>query len=263
MVLEKLISLRTARRSPLAMFIVGDVVSIVCLLISFIVFPDSVGLFTTVLITFAMLPFMVDLIRYEEAETEEEIQSRKRMNLLQRHSDILSIYAAFFAGMIVALTVVFIMLPEPIVEKIFQDQINEINIIRGRLVFLGTFERIVVNNISVLAISFLFSFLFGAGAIFILAWNASVLAAAIGLAARAFGGIKGLPAAVLVFLPHGSLEILAYFIGAIAGGLVSAAVTRKRSKQFWGIVKDSFTLMAVSIILLLMAGGIETMAIHL
>jgi len=144
------------------------------------------------------------------------------------------------------------------VEQIFKDQITEIEIIRGGFLSMGLFQRIVLNNVSVLLISFLFSFLFGAGAIFILSWNASVLSTAIGLAAKTIGGVHGLPLAVLIFFPHGSLEILAYFIGAIAGGLVSAAVTRKRSKYFWHVVRDSLMLVAIAALLLLVAGVIET-----
>jgi uncharacterized membrane protein SpoIIM required for sporulation len=263
MVLEKLVSLKTAVRRPLIMFIVGDVVALVCLTVAFLVFRESIGLFTTLLITIAMTPFMVDLMTFEEARAEEELEKRRQMNLLVRHKDVLTIFAAFFGGVILALSIVFIMLPETIVMQLFQDQINEINVIRGNIVFLDTFERIVINNISVLMLSFLFSFLFGAGAIFILSWNASILATAIGMAAKTLGGFTALPIAVMVFFPHGSLEILAYFIGAVAGGLISAAVTRRKSRQFWFIVRDSLILIGVSIGVLLIAGGIETAAMSI
>ena len=258
MVLEKLISLRTAIKNPLAMLIVGGLVSLSCLVISFIVFSESVGMFTTFLITVAMAPFMVKLLQWEEAETEQEIAKRTDKGFLVRHNDVLMVYTAFFIGMILSMSIVFIMLPEPIVEQIFMDQINEIELIRGDFLSLDIFQRIILNNVSVLLISFLFSFLFGAGAIFILSWNASVLSAAIGMAAKAIGGMHGLPLAVLIFFPHGSLEILAYFIGGISGGLVSAAVTRRRSRYFWIVVRDSMKLVAVAVILLLMAGVVET-----
>jgi len=258
MVLERLISLRTAVRNPLAMMIVGGLVSLSCLIISFLVFSESVGVFTTFLITITMTPFMVNLLRWEEEETEQEIAKRKDMNFLSRHKDVLMIYVAFFVGMILSLSLAYIALPSETVEQIFSDQINEINLIRGQFLSMGLFQRIVLNNISVLLISFLFSFLFGAGAIFILSWNASVLSTAIGLATKAIGGVHGFPLAVLVFFPHGSLEILAYFIGAIAGGIVSAAVARSRSKHFWDVVKDGLKLVAVAMVLLLIAGVIES-----
>ncbi len=257
MVLEKLVSLRAAIRNPWTMFFVGGLISVACLVISFLVFRESVGMFTTFLITVAMAPFMVNLLTYEEATTEDEIAERKNMNIIQRHSDMLTIYTAFFVGMILAMSIIFIMLPSDVVEHLFNDQIEEIKVIRGGFLNMSAFERIIINNISVLIITFLFSFLFGAGAVFILSWNASVLATAIGLASKSIGGLHGFPAAVMMFFPHGSLEILAYFIGAIAGGIVSAAVTRNRSRYFWPVVEDSMKFLFVALVLLIVAGAIE------
>lgn len=256
MVLERLVSVRTAVREPGWMFLIGGIVSVTCLAISFFIFETSVGLFTTFLVTFAMTPFMLNLVVRQE-EIEEDKREIKKLNILQRHKDILKVYAAFFAGMILSLSIVYLMLPEHTVEKLFEDQINEIKIIRGSFLFFNNFQKILVNNVGVLFLSFLFSFLFGAGAIFILAWNASVLSAAIGMAAKSIGGFKGLPLAVLMFFPHGSLEILAYFIGGIAGGLVSAAIVRRKSPRFWFIVKDSFQMMGISVLFLVLAALIE------
>lgn len=257
MVLEKLVSLKAAVRNPWMMFIVGGLISVACLVVAFLVFKESVGTFTTFLITVAMAPFMVNLLTYEEATTEDEIGAREKMNLLERHGDMLTLYSAFFVGMILTMSIIFIFLPADVVEHIFKDQIEEINIIRGSFVNMTVFERILINNISVLLITFLFSFLFGAGAVFILSWNASVLATAIGLASKAIGGAEGYLKAVLIFFPHGSLEILAYFIGAIAGGVVSAAVTRNRSKYFWSVIEDSMKFLVIAVVLLVAAGMIE------
>ncbi len=256
MVLERLIKLNTALKSPFSMFVVGSLVSITCLLVSFIVFSDSVGMFTTILITMAMTPFMVNLLYKEEEDTEQDIM--KNRHFLERHYDVISVYSSFFLGVVFAMSIIFIMLPGPIVEDIFSDQINEINIIRGNFISAGMFERILINNVGVLMIAFLFSFLFGSGAIFILSWNASILSTAIGLAAKSIGGVYGLPLAVMIFFPHGSLEILAYFIGAISGGLVSAAVSKRTSNCFWSVIHDSGKLILVSLVLLVLAGLIES-----
>lgn len=250
-------------RNPQWMFLIGGIVSIVCLFISFVVFPQQVGLFTIILITFAMTPFMVNLMSYEEALTEEEIAKRKQLNILKRHSDVLSVYAAFFIGVVVAFSILYIVLPESIAQKLFYDQINEIRLIRGGFVLLDTFQTIITNNIGVLFLSFLFSFLFGSGAIFILAWNASVLAVAIGLTTKSIGGLHGFPLAVLTYFPHGSLEILAYLIGGIAGGIVSAAITRRHSKWLTVILRDSGILLGIAILLLVFAAFIESSAIAL
>lgn len=261
MVLEKLVPVKFALKNPWVMFVNGIVISITCLFITFLIFEASIGLITTLLITIAMMPFMVNLIIYQEAREEEIITTRTEPNLIRRHGNILKVYTAFFLGMILSLSLVYLLLPETISYKLFQDQIDTINAIRGGATFAGTFETILLNNIGVLLLSFFFSFLFGAGAVFILSWNASVLSVAIGSLAKTIGGIKALPIAVLPFLPHGSLEILAYFIGGISGGLISAAITRRTSKQFWPVVRDSLGLLVISVLILVVAAIIETIAI--
>jgi len=257
LVLEKLVSLRVAIRQPAWMILIGGLVSMACLTISYLVFETSVGLISNFLITIAMTPFMLNLITYEETKEEEMIRSKKDLGFFHRHGDILKIYTAFFCGMILSFSIIYIILPESMSEKIFSDQINQISAIRGKIASPDTFLKIVMNNLGVLALSFLLSFIFGAGAIFLLSWNASVLATAIGSLANQSGGIKGLPLAILPFLPHGSLEILAYFIGGIAGGLVSVSITRRKSLGFWFVLKDSLKLMLVSVVLLTIAGLVE------
>lgn len=264
MVLEKLITVKDALRDPYWIFIASGIISTVSLFISFIVFPSSVGLMTTFLITIASTPFILNLSRYEEAKEERELKEEDfaSLSFFEKHKEILKIYTAFFLGMIVSFTIIFMILPESIVLKLFEDQINEINWIRGS--FLGgTFGKIVFNNLGVLLVSFLFSFLYGAGAIFILAWNASVLATAIGLTAKSLGGMIALPLAVMVYFPHGSLELIAYFIGAIAGSLVSVALTKRRKERIGIILKDSFYLLLIAAIIILIAGAIETISIEM
>lgn len=261
MVLESIISIKDALSHPWWMFVIGGIISLVCLFISFLLFPQAVGLFTSFLITISMTPLMLRLNTYEEANTEKEIENHVNKNFFKRHVHILSIYTGFFTGMILFLSIAFLLLPETTVQKLFEDQIKEINLIRGSAIFSSTLEKIVFNNIGVLVLSVVLSFLFGAGAIFILSWNASILATAIGLTAKTIGGIHSLPIAVLVYFPHGSLEILAYFVGAIAGGMISAAFTKKNSKLFWSVTKDSLKLVVVAVVILVVAGIIETTSI--
>lgn len=260
MVLERLISMRTAVREPAWMFVIGGVVSVISLFIAYFVFQTSVGMFTSLLITIAMMPLMLNLIRYEEEE--EEVQPDiEKMNFLQRHKMTLKVYTSFFTGMILCLSLIYMFFPNANVQQIFSDQVNQINTIRGNFLFGSTFTRIIVNNLGVLLLAFLFSFLYGAGAVFILAWNASVLATAIGMAAKSYGGFEAFPLAVLTFFPHGSLEILAYFIAGIAGGLVSTVLMKKHSGKFWFVLKDSLKLMLIAGVILVIAGTIESLEI--
>ncbi len=255
MVLDRIAGTKEILKDPLKAFGLGIVISLISLFVAYSIFPQSTGLFTVIIITLSSLPFINRLLRYEAHEDEKMMDTH---TFFQRYGDIIFAYVALFSGMIIAMSLSFVILPDTVVEKVFSDQINEVNLIRGRFDFGNKFVEIFANNSSVLTLSFLFSFLFGSGAIFILAWNASVLSSAIGLIAKSSGGLIALPSAVLMFIPHGTFEIGAYFIGAIAGGLVSAAVTRRKSVKFWDIIQDSMKLLAIAFIFLIIGGIIET-----
>lgn len=138
---------------------------------------------------------------------------------------------------------------------------------------LVVLPRFFFNNLQVLSLSIIFSFVFGAGAIFILTWNASVIGAAIGNFIRgnievleATGGFSVLCAqfflynfGFLRYVIHGIPEILAYFVGALAGGVIAIAVIRHDflSNKFEKVVLDSADLILIAIGLLFVAGLLE------
>jgi len=255
MVLDRVLGVKEVLKDPIKAFGLGVIISSISLFVAYSIFPQSTGLFTVVIITLASLPLMNRVMRYEAYEDEKMMETH---TFFQRYGDIILSYVSFFSGMIIAMSLSFVVLPEGLVEQVFSDQIREINLIRGQFDFGNKFIEIFANNSSVLTLSFLFSFLFGSGAIFILGWNASVLSSAIGMIAKSSGGVIALPSAVLMFIPHGSFEIGAYFIGAIAGGLVSAVVTRRKSVKFWPIIQDSLKLLAIAFVLLIIGALIET-----
>jgi uncharacterized membrane protein SpoIIM required for sporulation len=80
-----------------------------------------------------------------------------------------------------------------------------------------------------------FSFVYGAGAVFFLGWNASVIGVLIGKDivqySATHGGLIALGVAAnraLGLVPHGLFEALGYFVAATAGGIIGAAVSKKR-----------------------------------
>ncbi len=264
--LETLMSVRDAVKNPWHMIIFGVVISLISVGVSYLVFPESAGLLTVFLITIISAPFMLKLHGYEEASEEGKVRKvslASRINPISafsRQSEIFVIYSAFFVGVIIALTASFIFLPDAVVEKTFGDQINqigEIGAIFGNLAAQGAFGQILVNNLIVLSVSFVFALLFGIGAIFILAWNASVLSVAIGLVAKS----SGVPAAVITFLPHGVFEIAAYFVAGIAGGIISIAVSRRGTKEFGAVVEDMLVMMVLSVVLVTIGAYIESLPV--
>jgi uncharacterized membrane protein SpoIIM required for sporulation len=119
-------------------------------------------------------------------------------------------------------------------------------------------ECIFFNNAMVLGWAIVFSLVYGAGAVFLIAWNASVIGLVLGkeILAR---DIFSASAKAIGLLPHGSLEIVAYFIGAIAGGIISAVVTKSRYKshELETIVKDALFLVIIAYGVLLAAAIVE------
>ena len=103
----------------------------------------------------------------------------------------------------------------------------------------------------------IFSLLFGAGAIFVLIWNASVIAAAIGIFTQYT--VSELPMGIARYMIHGFPEIAAYFIAALAGGIFGIGVIRNgiRSKKFIHVLENVVILLFIAIVVLVIAAAIE------
>ncbi|MCA9477624.1 MAG: stage II sporulation protein M [Nanoarchaeota archaeon] len=162
---------------------------------------------------------------------------------------------------------------------VFQTQIDTIKHINGRVTGLSTvntgsaFAKIFLNNIKVLVFCILFSFLYGAGAIFILTWNASVIGTAVGNFIRSnlatVAHLVGLEKAsqyfsiitigLFKYIIHGVPEILGYFVAALAGGIISIGVIRHdfEGRKFEHIVLDAADLILLSIGIIFVAAALE------
>ena len=135
------------------------------------------------------------------------------------------------------------------------------------------FARIFFNNIQVLVFAVIFSFLYGVGAIFILTWNASVIAAAIGIfiktgiseiasyvgLAKVAAYFKVVSLGLLRYSIHGIPEILAYFVAGLGAGIISVAVLRHglEMDKFRKILFDSTNLFVIALVILTIAALLE------
>jgi hypothetical protein len=308
MVLESLTSLKEGIKNPWSIFHLSATVSIVSFVISFLVFRQDVGLYSVILTTLGLTPFMVKLNLYEakKAFLKEKrgiidilfFHSKDKRSILKIagltsipfiiiaiflqnsqyilllislyvgvfllfsliflsfYREVVLSFTAIFVGMVLVFSIIYLILPTEIAEKSFQTQINEIKAIRGYFWFGGTFQTILINNMGVLFLSFIFSFIYGSGAIFILAWNASILATAASMFAKSLGGAYKLPIALLSYMPHGSLEIVAYFLAAIAGGIASYHLMK--GKNFRSSLVDSAFLFSLGTVFILLGAIIET-----
>jgi uncharacterized membrane protein SpoIIM required for sporulation len=121
------------------------------------------------------------------------------------------------------------------------------------------------NNLIILLFIFLTSLIFGAGAIFSITWNASIIG--IYLAKSIEGNfiysIYSFFKALLLLIPHGLFEISGFILGALAGGILSVAMVRKIVDKDYGklnvILKDTAILMTLAIVCIIIAALIEVL----
>ncbi len=267
--LESLLSFEEEERRPWLLFGWAFLVCVVATIVALQVAPGipavSVGFFA-VLFTIIPAAYLVQqLISSQEAVEEREVAAHLRKGLWDRHGRDIAALLFLFAGLTLAFAVLALLLP----QGTFNAQTGKINEIRGSGNFLTgltsavtgqaagglDFTGIFWNNLQVLAMAFLLALVFGAGAVFIIVWNASVLGVFIGSAAKSLWAI---PAVSLGFLPHGLPEIAAYLLAGLAGGLLSAAVLRKNPREVVeAITWDAGRLLVVAIALVFVAALVE------
>ena len=274
MVLESLINPLKAKQNPWRLFILGFIYASAGLFLGNWIFKEHASLVMVFLTVMAALPLLYSTMKQEE---EEDTKIKEEKKMLKEHSKVLFFFLFLFLGLVAAYTLWYVVLPSSLVQSSFRVQTTTIQTINtkiaGNYASTRTLTNILLNNIKVLIFCILFSFLYGAGAIFILTWNASVISSAIGnyirtnLTAYAtqagfskFGSYFHIISfGLLRYLLHGIPEMLAYFIAAIAGGIVSVAVIKEKfgTKNFEKIVLDSANLILISITILIIAALME------
>ena len=182
MVLESLITPITAEKKPWRMFFFGFLFSSLALVLSLWVFRTYASLLMVVFTVIACLPFIVRILKLEE---EKDIKINDEIVLLKEHSKAIAVLTFLFLGMVISFALWFVVMPSSLTAEVYYSQMQTISSINTQVAAnyvnsFETFTNILFNNLRVLSFCILFSFIYGAGAIFILTWNASVIGAAIG-----------------------------------------------------------------------------------
>lgn len=275
MVFESLIRPKEARRKPFKLFLIGVLFSIIAVLFSLWVFESQASMVMVLLLVLMSVPLMYVTLFMEE---KYGVENKSEKTILKHHGKTLIFLSLLFLGFVVGLSLIYLFFPGEVVTNLFsaqQEAISSINasVVSGSATSIGTFFSILLNNVKVLIFCIFFAFFFGAGAIFILAWNASVIAAAVGnffreaIAnyANSVGFYKGymyfhiFGLSLLRYLTHGVFEILAYFVGGLAGGIISVGIMRHGLKdpRFGKVLYDALVLVVISFFILILAGLIE------
>lgn len=276
MVLESLTGPIGAEKKPWKMFFLGFLYSTVGVFLSLWIFRQYSSIVMVTLTVIACVPLMYKTMKFEE---KKDMSISDEPKLLKEHARALYFLLYLFVGFIFSFVLWYVVLPASLVSTMFSAQIETITEINrgasGQFISeaSNTFARIFINNIRVLMFCVFFAFFYGAGAIFILTWNASVISAAIGnfikkyigeiaLAAGSANGFNyfaGFSFGLIRYMIHGIPEVAAYFIGGIAGGIISVAIINHdlESDKFKNIMLDSLDLTMLAIFILFVAAILE------
>ena len=289
MVLEE-VSPQRAEKRPKDMFYLGFIYSTLGLLFALMIFGDIAsyaGIFFTTLPVIIVLYNAVkieeqkDDIVYRNAELIRGAGRELHTNrfLIREHGRVVSFLLYVFLGIAVSYALWYTILPERLIGTAFDLQVETINEVgsgvgsaTGHIVFREAFVPLFTHNLRVLIFCILFSFVYGAGAVFILIWNASIVGVTIGNLLRKsileYSGtfnsnflisyFKFYPVSI-GYMIHGIPEVMSYLLGTLAGGIISVAVVNHKfsDKEFKHIVVDSLDLVVLSVVTLFCAGLIE------
>ena len=275
MVVESLLFPVKAEKRPWQMFFLGALYTSIGIFLSLWIFKDQASLIMVFMITMAALPIFYNTIKLEESK---DMIMDNEASILKEHNKAISFFMYMFVGITVACALWYMVLPTQTVNSLFDKQVGTIqtinNQVSGHVIQnLSIFWKILFNNLKVLAFSTLFALIYGAGAIFILAWNGTVIGAAIGNFIRAnissYTNSLGMMQAgnyfhvvslgLLKYSIHGIPEIAAYFYGGLAGGILSVALIRKHfmTKKFSTVLVDFSELILIAIGFLIAAAFLE------
>ncbi|MGC9133022.1 MAG: stage II sporulation protein M [Nanopusillaceae archaeon] len=204
-------------------------------------------------------------------EKDEKIAEKIKLkkNIFYRYKDyFLASFIIFFAS-IFGFYISYLMnysLFYPQLQAIGDIRMHVLALSYGQIISTNKlFTYILFNNMTVLLLFFSFSIIFGAGAIYLLLWNSSIIGVFLGLKATEINTTNIFYKYIFYpflslseMLPHGLLEFLGYFLAALSGNILSMAFIKGLDKEtLENILSDSLALFVLSILFIFIAAVIE------
>jgi uncharacterized membrane protein SpoIIM required for sporulation len=278
--LELIVFPKRAERKPWELFFVGLLYATLSFWIVKLVFANDVVLSKSSGMMIVMFSALFSIIFFFFAlrlDEKENMSEKSDKSAIKDDWKILKMFLWLFLGFVVAFALWQIALPNTVLFNSqmqtycvinkpleFQNCLNDVSLMQTlnnvKSQPIGDFWSIFVNNILVALSVLIFSLLFGAGVIFIIAWNASIVASVIAYSSKYL--ISGLPLGLLRFLVHGIPEIAAYFCVAMAGGMASLALMSSMKKnlskdKLSTVIRRSLNLVLIAFVILVIAALIE------
>ena len=266
MVLEQIIKIKVVEKKKYLAFLMGVAYSIIGIIFARIVFAGNSGLMAVAFIAILLLPSLSKfLLEEENAEIREKKLSLKM--LFKDHKDIFEIYFFMFLGIFMTFAIIAAFFPMTLVTTLFGEQLHILSNYAGHAFSLSDPTwSIMLNNLKIVLVMFVMSFVYGSGGILLIAWNASVWGAIFGYIVNqsAHAG-SGNPfwlfiITILPVLPHMVIEVVSYFMAAVSGGVLSKATLREKfgSTKFHHVLTDGLIMVGIAVVLVIIGAIVET-----
>lgn len=163
------------------------------------------------------------------------------------------------------------MLPSMAANFLFQNQFQlYFNSITGKAFSTGLFTSLFNNNLKVLMFCFIVSAFLGGGAIFIIAWNASLWGTIFGLLAKSAALTTGqnpwlmFGLIFLIVFPHMILEVSSYILAAVSGTMFSNIVVKMKSlsEAFHTKWNNVIYVLLIAVVVLVIGMAVETFVLN-
>ncbi len=238
----KFIDINLPKKRPETAFLIAGFFVLIGFVASFFIFYSDLSIGMVAFSSLLMLPFVIKISEYHKEKKSRKFNPNA---VLKTHDKIVQFYVFLFFGMAISYIVLFSTLPDGMVNEAFSNQLSKFS--PGKFTAPSYFE-IILNNMQIVVLAFSLSIFFGAGSVFVLNYNASIIGAFYGFAIRAMLGNVPVTVNLISLIPHTFLEIMAYLLAAIAGGILAHG-----KKDY----KEAAVLLGVSAFLILLAAFLE------
>ena len=259
------INIKFFEKRPYAALVLGAVYVFAAFFTSRIFFPRAVAVSMLFLVTVLLVPTVLKLMSLEEKrERKDGVR-----HFIKDHREIFEIYIFLFIGIFAAFVFLglfygtgnfdyqlkFLERQEGLSSELIKSKTET-----GVSIAHSNFFALVQNNLAVILICFALSFFYGAGSMFLIVLNASVFSAFVMFIIKELPTITHKTTIFLIFLVHTIPELFGFLLAAIAGGIFSKAIIQEKfmSSQFKNVVKDSFLIFLIAVVVIIIAALLET-----
>lgn len=262
MVFEQLYDAEFLKARPWYGLLLGCGYTVLGLFIALMIFRDDPALIAIGITSLFLLPTLGQLSKDSELAAQRNKTFKDFLKSVLPHTKV---YVCIFFGIFFTFAFFSIMLPSLAANKLFEVQLA---IVSGKATAFSfsLFWDLFTWNMQVLGLCFFLSLIAGNGAIFFIAWNASVWGTVFGNLAKT-AALHSTANPFIVFLliilsvfPHTFLEGLSYMVSAISGTTLSEGAVREKlmTKRMWVVLRYSLLLLLIGIGILALGMLVET-----